>query len=279
MKKFLEFLRNHSLIIGILLMFGLTWPIDLANSGVLPIDFPFGVYLFLGWGFVLASITMTWLTLGRAAVRRLLRRYLIWQVNWKWYLAAFFLPAALMIISVYLNSSINNVPPDFSTIMAYKIFGDTKNLALFILPYFLIDLIANGEEIGWRGYILPRLQGKYSALTASLTLGVVWSLWHLPKFLPNFDLISFAWFTVHILAFSVFLTCLYNHTKGSLLLVAICHASSNTAGLFLPLDLNPSSPQFSTYILFSVLEVTIAIFVTLYSGSKQLSHTSPVNAQ
>jgi hypothetical protein len=59
MNHFTGFLKRHSLVIGILLMFALTWPIDLANSGILSIQFPFMVYLFLGWGFIFASLIMT----------------------------------------------------------------------------------------------------------------------------------------------------------------------------------------------------------------------------
>ncbi|HET7142528.1 MAG TPA: hypothetical protein VFI68_00800, partial [Anaerolineales bacterium] len=72
MNTFTGFLKRYSLPIGILLMFLLTWPIDLANSEVLPFQFPFLVYLFLGWGFIFASLIMTGLTLGKEAVITLL---------------------------------------------------------------------------------------------------------------------------------------------------------------------------------------------------------------
>ena len=53
------FLKRHSLGMGLLLMFAFTWPIDLANSGLMPFQFPFLVYLFLGWGIVFAALLMT----------------------------------------------------------------------------------------------------------------------------------------------------------------------------------------------------------------------------
>lgn len=95
MTRFREFLKRHSLIIGIILMFLFTWPIALANSKLLPIQFPFLIYLFLGWGFVFAAVIMTALTLGRASVVSLLKRYVQWRVGWQWYLAAFALAPAL----------------------------------------------------------------------------------------------------------------------------------------------------------------------------------------
>ena len=71
-----DFLKRHSLVIGIALMFLYTWTIDLSNSGVLPFQFPFAVYITLGWGFIFASLLMTGLTLGKGAVIALLKRYL-----------------------------------------------------------------------------------------------------------------------------------------------------------------------------------------------------------
>ena len=67
MKQLTEFLKRYSLVIGIILMFLLTWPIDLANWGIVPIQFPFIVYLFLGWGFIFASVIMTGLTSAKTA--------------------------------------------------------------------------------------------------------------------------------------------------------------------------------------------------------------------
>jgi hypothetical protein len=59
------FLNRHSLVIGLILMFLYTWTIDLANSGVLPFEVPFPIYITLGWGFIFASLLMTWLTLSK----------------------------------------------------------------------------------------------------------------------------------------------------------------------------------------------------------------------
>lgn len=273
------FLKRHSLIIGIVLMFLFTWPIDLANSGILPIQFPFVVYTFLGWGFIFASVIMTGLTLGKEGVVSLLKRYLQWRVGWKWYLAAFGLLPVLWIAGIYLYAALTGVPPDFSKVMAFEIFGKSANLPLFILPFFLFELISNGEEIGWRGYILPRLQAKYNALTSSLILSVVWAFWHLPKFLANFNIIFFAWFILHVMAFAVIQTWLYNNTKGSLLLVAIAHAASNTAGIFLPVANTTSGENMGTYITIVLLEVAAAVVVTVVSGPARLSRTEQMQMQ
>jgi len=272
-------LKRYSLVIGILLMFVLTWPIDLSNAGLVPFKVPFILYLFLGWGFGVASIIMTGLTLGKAGVISLLKRYLHWRVGWRWYLAAFLLPPALIIGGVYFNAALTGVSPDFSTVMAYKIFGKSAYLPLFVLPFFIVDFIANGEEIGWRGYVLPRLQAKYGAVISALILGVIWGVWHLPKFLTHWNTISFAWFMVHTVAASVLYTWLYNGTKGSLLLVTLFHAASNTAGVFFPMANTVSSGNMGAYIFFVLLEVLAAIVIVVIAGPVQLSRTEPMQVQ
>ena len=279
MKPFSEFLRRYSLVIGILLMFALTWPIDLANGGLMPFKVPFILYLFLGWGFGVASLIMTGLTLGKDGVIALLKRFLIWRVGWKWYLVPFLLAPALIVGGVYLNAALTGVPPDFSTVMAYKIFGKSAYLPLFILPFFMVDFIANGEEIGWRGYVLPRLQAKYGALTSALILGVIWGFWHLPKYLTHWDAVSFAWFMAHTTIVSVLYAWLYNGTKGSLLLVTLFHAASNATGVFMPMANTVSSGNMGAYINFILLELAAAIIIVIATGPERLSRTEPMQEQ
>jgi len=83
MNKTTVFLKRYSLVIGILLMFALTWPIDLANSGLFPFKVPFLIYITLGYGFIYAALIMTGLTLGKEGVIALLKRYVQWRVGWQ----------------------------------------------------------------------------------------------------------------------------------------------------------------------------------------------------
>jgi uncharacterized protein len=279
MNPLTQFLKRHSLIIGILLMFLLTWPIDLANAGVLPFRVPEVLAILVGWGFVVAALTMTGLTLGKGGVSALLKRYLMWRVGWKWYLVAFLLIPLISLTGVFLNAALTQTPVDFSTVLAYQIFGPSANLALLIIPFFLFDAIANGEEIGWRGYVLPRLQAKYSALAASLILGVIWGVWHIPKFLSHWDTASFAWFMVDVLTKAVLLSWMYNSTKGSLLLVTLFHASFNTAAVLLPIANTVSDSNLGARIIINLLEVITAIVVIVSAGPERLSQTEPKQVQ
>lgn len=273
------FLRRHSLVLGILLMYLLTWPIDLAKSGVLPFRVPFALYVTLGYGFVFASLIMTWLTLGKAAVMSLLKRFLIWRVGVKWFLVALFLFPAMQFSAVLLNAVFTQTPIDFSTVFAHTIFGPSATLPLYVLPFLVFDAITNGEEIGWRGYVLPRLQAKHSALISSLIIGVIWGLWHLPKFLAPGNTSPFGWFMVKIAVEAILFTWLYNNTKGSLLLATLFHAAGNTGGAFMPIASTVAGTNLNTLLIQIALELLVAIAVTVTTGAAALSRTEPKQVQ
>ena len=255
------FLQRHSLTLGIALMFLLTWPIDLAHSGRMPFEVPFLVYLFLGWGFIVAALVMTALTGGRAAVTTLLGRFLIWRVGWKWYAA------------VLLNAALTGQAIDFADVFAHRIFGASASLPMFVAPFFLVDAISNGEEMGWRGYALPRLQARHNALVASLILGVIWAIWHYPKFMAPGNDSSFGLFFVKIMAEAVLFTWIYNNTRGSLLMTTLCHAAANTAGVFLPIANTAVGSHVSTLALQAGLDVVAAIVVVAVAGPTHLSRS------
>ena len=278
MKTFIEFLKHHSLIAGICLMFLMTWPIDFANAGLLPFKVPYIVSITFGWGIIFASLIMTGLTLGKNGVIDLLKRFLIWRVRWTWYLAAFLLYPAIFFSAVLINAAWTQTPIDFSGVLAYKIFGASANLPAFILPFFLFDFLTNGEEMRWRGYVLPRLQPRYSAVISSLIIGVIWAFWHLPRYLAPANTGSFALLLIKVLADAVIYTWLCNNTHGSLLLTTILHAAGNTAGVFLPIANTQSGEHIDVYITAIAFLILTAVVVTITS-SKQPSQTASVRVQ
>ena len=269
-----SFLQRHSLIIGLALMFLYTWAIDLSNSGILPFKVPFAVALTVGLGFIFVSLSMTWLTLGRKEILKLFKRFFLWRVNWKWWLVALFLSPALQFAGVLLTPELTGIPADYSHPMIRDVVPlDTPLLAL-VVPWLLFEILTNGEEMGWRGYILPRLQAKYNALISSLILGVIWSAWHLPKFIGtgwNTNR-SFSWFTLFLLSAAVLYTWLYNNSRGSLLLVVLFHATQNTAGMFLPVQF--AVPGGIAQNMEIMLYIVAAVTVTWVAGPARLSKTT-----
>jgi uncharacterized protein len=124
----------------------------------------------------LLGIVLTAIVLGRGSLRKLLGRLLIWRVNPLWYLVVVLGPVALVGGVVALNTILGG--PALS--LGMPLLGVAVFLAFSIFPGSAL-----GEEIGWRGYTLPRLQTGRSALGASLIIGVLWALWHLPLWLTG----------------------------------------------------------------------------------------------
>lgn len=274
-----NFLKRRSLIIGLVLMFLYTWTIDLSYSGVLPFKIPFAVGLTLGWGFIFVSLFMTWLTLGKEAMMTLLKRFFIWRVDWKWYLVAVLFSPALRFAGVLITPLLTGVPANYSHPMIRDVVPLNVPLLALVIPWVLFEILTNGEEMGWRGYILPRLQAKYNALTASLIVGIIWGFWHLPKFLGagmNSEK-SFAWFVVAHLALAILYTWLYNSTRGSLLVVTLFHASGNTIGMFLPVSFaKPGGIEQNVEI---VLFIVAAVIITFVAGASRLSRMEVMQVQ
>jgi len=274
-----NFLKRHSLIIGLVLMFLYTWTIDLSSSGVLPFKFPFAIYITLGWGFILVSLFMTWLTLGKEEMVKLFKRFFIWRVGWKWWLVAILFMPALRFAAILLTERLTGIPADYSHPMIRDVVPlDTPLLAL-VIPWIIFEVLTNGEEMGWRGYVLPRLQAKYNALVSSLIVGVIWGIWHLPKFMGTGlgGERSFIWFTAAHLALAVLYTWLYNNTRGSLLLVVLFHATQNTAGMFLPVSFAVVGGMMENLVI--VLYILAAIIVTVVAGPTNLSRTEEKQIQ
>jgi len=279
MQNSTNFLKRYSLAIGIILMFIYTWTIDLSNSGVLPFKVPFVVALTLGWGFIFVSLMMSWLTLGRDEMVKLFTRFFLWRVHWKWYLVAILLIPALRFAAILLTAWLTGIPADYNHPMIRDIVPVDLPLLSMLIPWILFEVFTNGEEMGWRGYVLPRLQAKYNALVSSLILGVIWSIWHLPKFFGtglNGEL-SFFWFTIFTIFVAILYTWLYNSTRGSLLLVTLFHASGNTVGVFLPVKFAMVGGILSN--LETVFLVIAAVIVTIIAGPARLSRTEPKQIQ
>ncbi|HSM72271.1 MAG TPA: type II CAAX endopeptidase family protein [Anaerolineales bacterium] len=274
-----NFLRRHSLVTGIVLMFIYTWTIDLSNSGVLPFKVPFVVALTVGWGFIFVSLFMTWLTLGREAMKTLFKRFFLWRVDWKWYLVAILLMPALRFAAIPMTAWLTGIPADYSHPMIRDVVPLDWPLLSMVIPWVLFEIFTNGEEMGWRGYVLPRLQSKFNALVSSLILGVIWSVWHLPKFFGtgSSEGRSFFWFTVFTVSVAVLYTWLYNNTHGSLLLVVLFHASGNTVGQFLPAKFAVAGGILSNLEI--VFFFIAAIVVTMVAGADRLSRTEEKQMQ
>jgi membrane protease YdiL (CAAX protease family) len=276
----MKLIKQHALAAGLILMFAFTWPVDLLTAaytrGLIQFKLPEIFAILVGYGIVIATILITAIISGRTGVAALLRRFLIWRVHWKWYLVALFLPPILMLVAIVLNSAFTQTLPDFQQSYIFQLVGEGINPLLLIIPFFIYSALTNGEEIGWRGFALPRFQNRYNALVSSLILGVIWAFWHLPKYLMvdttlggGHALNEFFIESAKIVAHAILFTWVFNNTKGSLLLATLFHAAFNTGWVFLPMQ-NLGAADLIVYWLAAVLVVILTGPAFLVRGRKMV---------
>jgi membrane protease YdiL (CAAX protease family) len=167
------------------------------------------------------------------------------------------------------------VATDFESIVAVllgvNVVAPADSIGQYLL-FFSVTLFVAGalEELGWRGFMQPRLQQRFSALTTSVVIGLVWAVWHVPLILAGAgDFTAFHEYVVYVVATSVILGWLYNNTKGALPVVMITHAASNMAAFGevtgeLPAILDIVSGNIIFY-------VACAALIVLYAGWKTLT--------
>jgi membrane protease YdiL (CAAX protease family) len=162
------------------------------------------------------------------AVRALLGRLFQWQAGLRWYLfAAGYVAAVKLIVAIVHRASTGEWPR----------FGENLLLMPFAVLFSAMLLGQSGEEVGWRGFALPRLAERFGLARSSLILGVIWAFWHLPLFfVADADTFnqSFARYTLQVTALSVAMTWLFAHTGGSLLLMMLMHAAINNTKDIVP---------------------------------------------
>jgi uncharacterized protein len=205
---------------------------------------------------------------GRGEVRRLLRRLLMGRVGIFWY-AAIVALTALMVVAVWVSTLFGAPAP----VVVATIAG---TLSIFLFSIFPGSAV--GEELGWRGFALPRLQARHSALAASLIVGTVWGAYHFPLFLigtPNRPLALFLPFAISCVIMSIFYTWMYNGTRGSLLIVVLLHATTNLPLTVLYTPLTIEGHVLPAYWTFNAMLALAAVVLIARTGAATLSRTQP----
>lgn len=259
----LPLMRGHPLFFFYLIAFSLTWIYEV--SVLLLLHLPLIPWIIPAplLGPTLAAFIMTAITAGRPGVLRLLRRYVLWRVQVRWYLFVLLgIPALLFLSYLALPGAL----------AAFRLPAPT-----FILSYlvtYIFTYFGGGpffEEPGWRGFALPRLQERSGPLVGTLILGVLWGLWHLPLFLiPGYNgagsdfvgiTVPFIGFVIAVTAIAFIFTWVFNNTRGSLLLAMLLHASINTASdaflRFFPALPTAQLAAMSSYIAFALVALVI----------------------
>lgn len=183
----------------------------------------------------IAALSLTAWEKGRAGVRALLARILIADVPVRYYGFAVSYMAALKLTAALLHRALLGAWPQFGS----------ESLAMIPLAIAVSTPFQAGEELGWRGYALPRLSARFGLARASLLLGVIWAVWHLPQFyIADADTYrqSFLVWSAQVIAMSVTFAWLHARTGGSLLLVMLLHAAINNSKDIVPSGVGSAPP-------------------------------------
>ena len=217
-------MRSRPLAVFFLLAFVVTWAVWVPRAAGVELG---AVGQLWTWVPAAAALIAAVLTGGRAAVAELGSRLVRWRVGWRWYAVVVLGPAAFSFAVAALYALLGGswaaaVPP------ALRGGTPLTMLPLFLLVLFVTDGL--GEEVAWRGFALPRLLVRHNALVASLILGSLWAAWHLPlvwtEGAPLFG--QPVWLLLlDMTAKSVLFTWVFLHSRGSVLLAALFHATTN----------------------------------------------------
>ncbi|MBI9044634.1 MAG: CPBP family intramembrane metalloprotease [Anaerolineaceae bacterium] len=278
-----SFIKKYQIIIFFILTFLLSWfP---WYAGIAP--------EVMAMGPSLAAFIVVGIIAGKKGLADLLRPFIRWRANLGLWGIALFGPAILYLAGVGVYLLLGGQAPPFIMIRE----------ELNLIPLYLVMVVLMpwngpvGEEFGWRGYALPRLQNKYGPLIASLLIGAIWGLWHLPSFFApqgvigaitaSLGLIFIIPYTLGTIANTIFMTWLYNKSRASALIGGIIwHAAIN---FWAPVLLSDSSlvaaregtqlPTISPTLYLTVLAVQVigAIILTLATNGKLAYSKKSIN--
>jgi membrane protease YdiL (CAAX protease family) len=228
MRRFSAVILRNPLWWFFLVAYAISWafwlPAVFASLGwIAPVPSRY-LHLVGGLGPMMAAVVLTSVVGGRPDLSRLAKRCLS---GGRWIAIALLIPAGLFVAS----SAIIAVFSDVS--IAWTNTGRSTEFPEFPRPlYWLANVVfyGFGEEVGWRGFALPRLQARASALGASLTLALIWAGWHAPLFVfsPGLSELGMAGTIGWIVSLglgSILLTWLFNSSAGSIAAVALFHGA------------------------------------------------------
>lgn len=232
--KIQQVLRKHPLLNYFLLAYAISWllsiPFILSDWGILHGDYKVW-FVLKGFGPFLSAYILSWAIAGKSGTKGLRDQMRKRKAAWPWFVLVLLVIPLLLILGILVQPGSTLNFKGLSPIL----------LASYPLTYVAVFFGGDplGEEPGWRGFALPRLQQKFGALVGTLILGVLWTGWHLPDFLTsaqgggpgtglNTFLQNFPIFLALVMSFAVLLTWIYNKNNGSIFLALLAHASINT---------------------------------------------------
>lgn len=270
--------RRSELAAYLALTFALSWaleiPLALSAQGWIRSPAPFWLHYLASFGPLCAAVIVTLVTRGGRGVGRLFRGLSLWRVKPVYAVVAVVAPCAIFALLVLATWVARGAWPDLGAL------GRPDYLpALGIVPTFLLWTLTFGlgEEIGWRGFALPRLQAGRTAFSASMVLGVFWAAWHLPALLYRDTYLEMGLLVIPMLLTvaavgSTVYTWMYNGTGGSLLWLVLFHGLFDFFSVWPDGILGPG-------MVMTVLMVFLAVRVYKLFGPQALAPADKVTAE
>lgn len=261
-------LRRYPLASFFILAYGIAW-IPAGLLFVTGADF----LLITSFAPAISALVVVVVSEGRAGTEALLSKLFRWRAGLKWYLIALLTPVALELLAILTHQLLGKSSSTFQLGNWLQVLP-AQLPWLFLILLFLVPLSA-GEELGWRGFAMPRLQAHYGSVWASLILGLLWGFWHLPAFfIPGAvqNGLPIPGYVLATVGYAFIYTSILNGSKGSVLLTSLYHAASN-------LTLSYGNAFFPTvigelYLSLPALAI-LAIVVVVIGGPRVFSDRHP----
>jgi membrane protease YdiL (CAAX protease family) len=229
-------MKKHPLLLFFIITFAITWGLGAlimifpaqfeAAFGELDLNKPSykAIWHLAVYGPAISAFVVIALIHGVAGVKAYLRRFLHWRAGAGWYAFVLVGVPGVHICGRLIFSALGGTPPPYEFDPWYM-----------MIPMSLLGLLNDPgpvEELGWRGFALPLLQKKFSALSASIILGFIWGIWHLPAFYISAtpqSTFSLPFFILGTVSNAIIMTALYNGTRGCIPLAFLFHWQINNA--------------------------------------------------
>jgi len=252
------FLARYPTVLFFVLAFVLTWGYFWLIWA--PLGLPASLIALGGFGPSIAAFLVLGITSGKAGVLRLLRSIVQWRAGVQWYLLILLgIPILNLLAFLVVPGSFADLVAPSSRFVRVYLSEMVFSLTIGVAPLW--------EEVGWRGFALPRMQRLHGPVVGTIILGLLWGVWHLPFFFgplmqtgPDATFIrasiALVEFSIGLTGVSVVMTWVLNNCRGSTLLAILFHAAFDSSGLAL-MTLFPSTSPYYLPVHYQTLGIAI----------------------
>lgn len=278
-KKFLK----KELTVFLILSMVISWPLILIVLGQISPDFETGnieavknlfgsIPELFGFGPFISAIIVTLIYRGKSGLKELFKKVIEWRVPIRWYIWAIILPVIPQWLGLFLWGQLTTTEIILPSLTSY--ISSWLQIALISTVYYIT------EELGWRGFMLPRLLSMHKWIKSSLILGIIWSIWHYPLwFTSNWAtsgslqaaVLMVTASTILVIALSIMMTWIFKNSKGSILVAMLFHGSSQANRTHMYSAAGDLSWSGSSFILVEAATLSVMVLLLILVSRTQVN--------